>query len=431
MSNNMASGNALCSVCVNRVAEVFCSCTSPETFLCAKCVGCHAVKGIGGAHTSWNVNQLPYYQTPGYAERLSTRMTLFPKVRNQVQQSAKQIDLAIQKLTNEVERVIYELVQYSKKTVEELNEMKGKLLRETDEALAEVERKLVEDRPRLTSDYGKMFRELTEKLEPFELFSYSITTPKALVTLQKHLHAPLHSLPVKYAALYGNQLEIYDIKTQRTTKQTLAKDTGYVGYIEIGDNTLMIMGREVMTLDLRTCQITSLPSLLSPRSFPGVAKGDNCVYAFGGLNGNKECEKWSFVQNCWTRLPDMHYARGYFTPCPFQSLIYLAATSATDHRAVESFSPQTEICTVLPVSLPLQLTLGYNSVAFVASGELCVLTQHSEMARWRVDSESEFRFSATNKECYSRQPPLVMGKEVLIALKGTVVKFSLETYSFF
>ena len=117
--------------------------------------------------------------------------------------------------------------------------------------------------------------------------------------------------------------------------------------------------------------------------------------------------------------------------CPTcTSLFYLAGTYAKDHRAVESFSPLTESFTVLPISLPAQLQLCWNSVSFIANGELCVLTNNKQMARWRVESESEFRLMDIDRKCWSNQQPVIVGTQALIALEGRVVKFSLETYSF-
>lgn len=69
-------------------------------------------------------------------------------------------------------------------------------------------------------------------------------------------------------------------------------------------------------------------------------------------------------------------------------------------------------------------------MAFVAFGELCILTNKQEMARWKVDSESEFRLSATNRTFFTSRQPLIVWKEVLIADFARVMKFSLETYSF-
>jgi len=95
---------------------------------------------------------------------------------------------------------------------------------------------------------------------------------------------------------------------------------------------------------------------------------------------------------------------------------------------VESFSPDTETFTVLPVSLPADLGLGCGSVTFIVDGELILLTNRQQMARWRVEIETEFRVSAVDRQCYSYQPPLIMDAVVYIsnAVGFTVEKWSVE-----
>jgi len=85
---------------------------------------------------------------------------------------------------------------------------------------------------------------------------------------------------------------------------------------------------------------------------------DNTVFAFGGYGPVTVCEKCSLPLTRWTQLLPMHCA-----------------------RAGESFSPATETFTVLPVSLPADLVLGCGSVAFVANGELVLLSQLKQVAR--------------------------------------------------
>lgn len=125
--------------------------------------------------------------------------------------------------------------------------------------------------------------------------------------------------------------------------------------------TVLIVGSEVVTLDLLTLQVTPQAPLLAARNAVGVVLEGDAVFAFEGLDAKLNlmtlCEKTSVSPTHWTSLPPMHYTRAYFTPCAFKALIYLAATAATSHSAVESFNSRTEIFTVLPVSLPLDLQL--------------------------------------------------------------------------
>ena len=197
-----------------------------------------------------------------------------------------------------------------------------------------------------------------------------------------------------FAAIYKRHMRLYDFNTRKTAKRTLPVDV-VSGYIQVDRTTVLIVGKHVMTLDLLTFEITRLSPLLKPREFAGVAQMDNTVFAFGGSYPSMTvCEKSSVPPTHWTPLPPMHYARSWFTPCAFNALLYLAATYAEDHRAVESFSPHTETFTVLPVSLPQDLGIFgssvtgqigiyqyyFLSVAYMANGELLLLTDKKQLA---------------------------------------------------
>jgi len=167
---------------------------------------------------------------------------------------------------------------------------------------------------------------------------------------------------------------------------------------------------------------------------------DSSVFAFGGSQIGylpmTVCEKCSLPSTHWTPLPPMYYPRMAFTPGVFKALLYLASTAAYDHRAVESFSPYTETFTVLPVSLPSDLALGCGSVAFVIEGELVLLTNTKQIVRWKIEGEAHFRVSATDRQCSSLHPPLIVGTRAYIANDACVYdgakveKWSLETNDF-
>lgn len=428
------------------------------------------MKGMGKAHIPWKVCKLPYYQIPGYEERLQTRTELFPQATQLVHQQVSLIDKAIKEFTTGIERALWEIIQYSNKTVGELMELKERLRRETGAGLKEVEKTLAEDKPVLASPYGPAFRLLTEQFQTFELFSYSIkiSTPEAVVAV---IHPPADIQPCPFAVLYKNRLAKYNLQNGTTFSKEIDQYKNYKmirdlenikqvqqpdaldnirkalaqkplkrvetnrSYIQLDRATLMIVDFEVKTLDILTYELTNLDPLLTPRSYSGVAMVNTTVFAFGGEDGagvNKfsVCEKYSLPHNCWTRLPEMHYARTQFTPCNFKALLYLAGTCPATHRAVESFNPQSETFTVLPISLPPDLRLGCSSVAFVAYGELYLLTDSKQKACWRIELESEFRLSDTDKQCWSSQQPRITGTQVLIACGSKVLLFSLETDTF-
>lgn len=239
--------------------------------------------------------------------------------------------------------------------------------------------------------------------------------------------------PHFFAAVHRESMELYDFNTHSITQHKLPACVDS-GYLQVDGSTVLIVGEKVMKLDLLTLQTTPLASLLFPRDYVGVALVGNVVFAFGGYDDDSMtvCEKSSISPTHWTSVPPMHYARACFTPCAFKGLLYLAATAARDHRAVESFSPCTETCTVLPVSLPPEIELGCGSVAFAAKGELLLLTLSKQMARWEIESESCFYVSAVDRECYSQHPPLFVGSVVYVANipSARVEKWSLEAARF-
>lgn len=124
----------------------------------------------------------------------------------------------------------------------------------------------------------------------------------------------------------------------------------------------------------------------------------------------------------------MREGRGLFTPCNLHALLYLPCPETT--LTIETFDTETEVFSVLGVSLPAQMVEGCASVSFVANGEIYVLTGNKQMGRWKIDSEEGFRISDTKRGCWSSQPPFIMDSLAFIACQGRVVIFSLEQCDF-
>jgi hypothetical protein len=238
-----------------------------------------------------------------------------------------------------------------------------------------------------------------------------------------------------FAAIFDNTVELYDLATQQSSQHTISVNFGMGGsFISLDTHRLMCLGAfppssAVYALDLPSLRLTPLPALGMARTCAGVAKSPRFIYAFGGnVPDHNSCEKYSLEDPQWLPLATMKYNRWGFTPCSFHDLIYLLSPRTTS--AIESFSPDTETFTELPITLPRILRLSTSSVAFVADEELFIMTPKQQMGRWMIDSEREFHISIVDRRCWSTQPPLIVGALVLIANSGKVEKFSLETYSF-
>lgn len=274
-----------------------------------------------------------------------------------------------------------------------------------------------------------------------QLFSYSVTAPDlgafchACAAYQNHLQVLCNGFS-KFAAVFGDILEIYDLRSEESREYVITENFGEGGsYIELDSNTLLCLGASppstaVYELDLPAFTLTSLAPLQTPREGAGVARTANFVYVFGGYDDSlsplRSCEKLSLRERQWLAMGSMQYGRCYFTPCTFRALIYLSCPLTT---TMESFDPQTEIYQALPVCLPSKLEGA--SASFVVNGELFVLTDNKQLARWRIESETEVRLFVLNKGCCSTQPPLVLDSLVIIAnaCHESVEKFSLEDYS--
>ena len=476
--NNMNSGNELCALCKEKTAEVFCPCLRPVILLCATCVSHHLIKNQGLLHTTWTLDKLPHANVPGLLERLQQRTGALVQVRGHAWNSVEEVDKAISQYGKSVQqvidghttkteleildmqkrieqtilkakKVIRDISVQSQRQTEELQRMKTELTEEVQKALEEVEKTLADDKPRLTSKYGPAFRQLLENAQSFQLFSFHIQTSTVpTVTLITQIHSaqeimaarsPTKNHENQFAAVFGNKVETFDLKSRQSTRFTLSVNFGVGGcYIRLAENSLICIGAYppstgVHSLDLNSQKLTPLPPLPTPRAYAGVGKYADFIYVFGGFdgsNGLKSTEKYHITENQWLPSSNMHYTRSGFTPCNFNSLIYLADTYL--FRVMESFNPQNETFLELPVLLPTQLELGCDCAVFVVDGEMCVLTEAKQLARWKIGSEAAFRLSVARESCWSSQPPLVANSLVLIAnaCSGRVDKFSLETYAF-
>jgi len=245
--------------------------------------------------------------------------------------------------------------------------------------------------------------------------------------------------PTTMAGVWCDSAFLYNIQSQQITISTLSFGFGSGGsYIEADrGNALLCVGAfpassAVHLLDLSSFQLSPLHCLCTPRAWAGLVKVNVHFYVFGGCDGDdmlKSCEKMQFSDKHWTNTNSMQYPRAAFTPCPYRSLIYLVSADTDTHKKVETFHIETEIFTLLSISLPSKLK-DSASVAFIANGELCLLTLEKQMLHWKIETECNFCFACIDRSSWSTQQPLLMGPIVLIANLRTVQRFSLETYSF-
>ena len=430
------SSNQTCQLCLNHDASHFCNCMNSLTLFCSACSGLHNSKYPRAVHYSIPIvalNQDPQVYIHKY-EALSKGTTALRRNIEEMENCCREFD----ELTN---KCIAYLAEYRNWWLQRMQAEKEALAAAIEAAVQATANCLDQESEPVS---GLAMALWTLSPEELQVFSYFITLPdlqnlcQTMVTYQNHLQSLSDRFSVipqvprdVFAAVFSDTVELYNIHSHQRTFGRLSVDLGWGGsFIALDANTMMCIGAypaatAVYSLDLSSLQLTALPPLLTPRAVAGVAITTSFVYVFGGFNNPNylnSCEKYPLKTQKWLPLSNMKHRRSHFTPCSFRNLIYLACPTSTP---IESFDPETEVFMDLPVSFPRQALL-LSSLAFVANEELFLLTNNKQMARWKINEEMEFRISATLRECWSTQPPLVLDSMVLIACTGRVQIFSLE-----
>ena len=428
----MDAGNCLCSLCGKATAEVFCPCTRPETFLCMTCVIKHMMQNQTKAHSTMTLEKLALYTIPGLLDRLQRRTEALAQVREQALRSVRLVDQAIEEYATMVEKAICELREIMHRKIEEVNKMKGELILEVNAALAEVERSLAIDHPILETLYGPAFRQLIEAPTPFHLFTYQLQPSPP------RLHTAFLFPQDKFGVISQNTLELHDIRSKQVATHKLPVFFGNgVASVMLDSDTLVLLGAEtepasVYSLRLASVEFTTLTSLITKRLGPGVTDIYGFIYVFGGYANPislTTCEKINTADWSVSEVPSMHHPHAYFTPCRFKSVVYLVSGYTDSQRVMETFNPKSESFTDLKINLPSQAMLAKGSVAFIAMDELCLLTEERYIARWKIESDREFRVSEIGRAFYSCQQPIQVNSLIYIANHGELSKFDLDSFS--
>lgn len=433
----MERENDLCSLCLQQ-GSMFCPCTNPETVMCTRCIEEHSKKNSRTTHQALPIKQLRHYKVPGYFDRLQIRMVSIAKVREQALDNIREVDRAIDDYNLRVETAIWEVMANARMVVAELNQVKTELIRDINAALEEVELTLVEDQPVLTTHYGPVFRGLAQRFQPFHLFKFDIQAhaPQTRVSGTSFRTQRTQDISREWlSVIYGNSVDLHNLSTSTSEKHLLTVDFKEGGsFVESGNVVLCFGGSPASTavysLTIGSFELQPQRQLNAPRKAPGLAKANGFIYVFGGNDSSNttlnSCEKWSMRNQ--SMISSMAHPRAFFVPCTLRRLIYLVSADA--HKAIETFDLDTETCSLLPVTLPAQLEKGKYSVAFIAKGELVLLTSGKQVARWEMESVI-VTVGRTDRSCWSGQLPVVVGNQVLVACEGCVEKFNLETYAFY
>lgn len=443
-------GNRTCQLCGRNEASHFCNCLTPPTLFCLDCCGHHNAKYPRIVH-----NAIPIVALNQNPDEYMRRSEALKKGAAELRRNLELIDQFSRDFDNMMQACISYLAEYRSNWLQNLQKERETLYAVIEAAVGETSDCLEQG-----LEPGGQLAQALWNLQPeqLQMVSYAINSPdlstlcQSWVFYQNQLQTLCQYFAPKgprdyFVAIHYNNVELYDLQSQLSSWYTLPINFGEGGsYLALDRNALLCIGAypettAVYELGLPSLQLTSLPPLLSPRSAAGVAKVASIVYVFGGSHTlTKSCEKYNMRERRWLPMGDMHEKRAYFTPCVVGNLIYLPSLTPDPKEniikseffiVVESFDPKRETFTPLPVSYDGPFIF-FKSVAFVTKGELCILAENKLMLRWKIESESEFRHSVTDRGSCSTQPPLIMESEVLIANAetGRMEKFSLQSYTF-
>jgi len=443
MAFSEAAGNQICQVCEEHEATHFCNCVHTPALLCVDCWFYHSAKPGLSPHRAIPIAALGRnFET--YMHRYEAVAKATAAVRGNVER--------IEKFSTEFDDMMKASIRYLAEYHHLwLNRLQAEI-KEIKAAIEAAEQETAICLDREMDPTGPLAQALwTLSPEELEVINCSVRPPdlQALCATWASYSNTLHRLCDRFpvprdllAYVHSEVVEIYDLQSQQSTKHVLPTvfDSG-ASYIQVDRRTLLCLGGDltstaVRELDLHSLQLASLPPMQTPRTHAGVAKVSRFVYIFGGSAISnielKYCEKYTLQDKQSFPLGDMQWPRSHFTPCTFRTLIYLVSPWTT--RTIETFHPEAETFTVLPISLPPEMELNSASTSFIVHGELCVLTTSEQIGRWRIERDREFRLCASEKWCCSSQPPLITQSTVLIAnCTGWTTKletFSLESYTF-
>lgn len=101
-----------------------------------------------------------------------------------------------------------------------------------------------------------------------------------------------------YAAVHGNEVELYDTGTRLLSKHVLTRKFGDgASFVVLDRSSLLCLGdyppsTAVFELNLLSFQLISLSPLRVPRGKAGAVLLSDSIYVFGGVAEWKSCERY-------------------------------------------------------------------------------------------------------------------------------------------
>ena len=422
----------LCSSCGTFPASVFCTCESPDVLICASCLPLHFMHDSDQPHLSYPITAYKYKGVTDYFHKLQARVERVPLVYEVMSRNMESIDLCVVTLKRCVEEVIAELRGNLNEQVGKLMEVRKQFQRDLDEAMAEVERSMYEEHPRLVTKYAPLIRHCEPQSSQLQVFHYQIQTTKPAVTWVNTSDQLLTNYyGTVLPRIVDSELRIHNVQTNEEMHVSVILPDGAMVTFKDSDSLLCIGGKPGLT----TAQVISLPSgdiidlaeMSTGRYEAGVVYWEGRVYVFGGNEpAISTCECLSLTTQTWAPLPPMHSPKHAFHPCRYEHSIYLPCANTP----LEVFSLITESFEVLTPFLSPVLS---PSFSFILEKELHVIG-NGKLAKWSLGSREGFAEVTLEVDVNSTGTfvsPLQVGNLVywVRTVDSAVVRFTPSTLS--
>lgn len=425
--------------------------------LCVTCLPGHLEKGTW--HQQVPMHAKAYFRNPNYFDKLKAREMTTSEGIKELEDNLNTITECEQVLRTKTAAAIEEIIKYKENTLAELAarrvEMEAALLT----ARNEVAEHLYEDPYEPTSQLSKsLWNHQPGNLKLFEYTTEGKYEVKITINEPKLQPDPpplsegdeeseeyeeeneegeegreeygeeidyeqedessseeydIDSLsPILYI-IKPNIIGCHHVHAQSTSKfvtlQSTIKVNQTTAYCILTSGSLWVCGGNypytslVYEIDPLDGEVYSKEPMQLPRGGHAVLQYKNCVYVFGGFDGEliSHCERYVFSVKSWESRAYMITPRYYFNPCSLRQYVYIFGGKGTN--LAEMYNIGTDTFTALSLCLPES---GQTSAVFLNESKIAII-QKGVMTHWdegQEDSE-EYEIGSIDS-CWGNACPI-------------------------
>jgi len=384
-----------------------------------------------------------YFRSPNYFDKLRAREKTISDGLKELEANLLLITDCELILRSKTEAAIQEIIKYRENVLAELKVSRE----EAEHALVEARKQVAEH---IYQDPYEPATQLAKSLWNFQsgnlkLFSYTlegkyqVNISKSQPKLQQVLIQPPQNWAYEYEEEEEEEEEIvseendenipspilYIIKPKTISCYNVfaglySRDIGLsrtikvnqtTAYCLLDTGTLWVCGGSspytnfVYEIDPSSGEVSNRSSMLMSRGGHAVLQYKNCIYVFGGYDGQpmSHCERYVFSIRDWEERENMIRPRYYFNPCSYRQFVYLFGGKQTVQA--EMYDIGVDCFTALDLSLPQS---GATCAVLVEENKIAVI-QKTGMLYWNIywrETEGEEQLIENLENCWGNASPI-------------------------